>query len=355
MSETRTDTASALFLLAGALRGRAPEGPPPPRVLDVLVFARAQVRFRTVSAAAAGAGGELPWRVPDGGPAQVESGAREAIFVHGETQPAPGAEATVVSRASEERPSAPAVAASAPVATRDIGQEAVPAPALRFRQPALPAAAPVVSAEPERDRGDAVVDARSPLPGENTLPKPVVFGAVPPGAALPFAVSAAVPSAVVLTETLAASSRDVTDPSTSSAQSVPPQEPTPAAPALRLDLPAPDLPWADPLRLEPPVPPRRPTAPNGGAAWRFVPSPARSAAETAVRVASAESDTQQETSETPVRPVVAEQPRLRAAGEPPLTAGGLLREVTRDEVVRALAERMRTLARDDRFRLGELR
>jgi hypothetical protein len=48
-------------------------------------------------------------------------------------------------------------------------------------------------------------------------------------------------------------------------------------------------------------------------------------------------------------------PRLRSAGEPPLTTGGLLREVTRDEVVRALAGRMRALARDDRFRLGELR
>jgi len=47
--------------------------------------------------------------------------------------------------------------------------------------------------------------------------------------------------------------------------------------------------------------------------------------------------------------------RTRPAGERPLTAGGLLGEVTRDEVVRALAVRMRALARDDRFRLGELR
>jgi hypothetical protein len=357
VTDTRSDAATALFLLTRAVCGRAPGGPPPPRVLDVLVFARAQVRFRAVSGAAAGARGELRWRVPDAGPTRADSASRDAIFVHGETQPAPPTEAAVAPPTTEERLSAPAAVGSPAIVTRET-RERVPRPALQFRRPPVPAAAhaaPFVPTEPqpERDHGDAVVDAPSGRPDEVASRAPVVFGAIPTGAALPFAAPPDVPTAVGLTEALTAR-RDVADPSASAAQPVPPPEAAPAPPVLRMDFPAPDLPWANPFRLEPPVPERLPTAPNGGAAWRFVPSPARSAAETAVRVADAESGGQHEAPETAARRV-AEQPRLRPAVDEPLTAGGLLREVTRDEVVHALAERMRLLARDDRFRLGELR
>jgi hypothetical protein len=356
VSDTHSDSASALFLLTGALRGRAAEGPPPPRVLDVLVFARAQVRFRAVSAAAAGAGGDLPWRVPDAGAALMEPGPGDTIFVHGETQPAPPTEARVASASSEERPAAAKVVASPTVAT---GERVEAAPPLRFRVAVVPAAAPPApepsaQAEPERERGETIADAPSARPDEARSPEPVVFGAPPPGA-LPFAARPAAPPTVVSTEALTPL-HDVTRPTASAAEPLPRREPVPAA-ASQMDLPAavPELPWADPLRLEPPVPARERSASSGGAAWRFAPSPARSAAETAVRVARAETGVSEEAVPTDARHDVPEPPQLRSADEPPLTTAGLLREVTRDEVVRALAERMRVLARDDRFRLGELR
>ena len=109
----------------------------------------------------------------------------------------------------------------------------------------------------------------------------------------------------------------------------------------------------------------RPAAVSGAAAartaWRFVPSPARTAAETAVRVAGAagRAETGARGGRAGRRDRRASRRRRSAAahgrGRASLTAGRLLREVTRDEVVRALAERMRALARDDQFRLGELR
>jgi hypothetical protein len=100
------------------------------------------------------------------------------------------------------------------------------------------------------------------------------------------------------------------------------------------------------------------------AGWPFAPSAARSAAELAERVARAVvgpdlPDRQPVVSVSEGGEAIratAGPPRVQPPGSgPPVIVTGLLREVTRDEVVRALAARMRALARDDRFRLGELR
>jgi hypothetical protein len=128
-----------------------------------------------------------------------------------------------------------------------------------------------------------------------------------------------------------------------------------------------DGPAAEPPRAQQPpraVPPsappvlvaRRPTAaPERHDALPFVASPTRSAAAVAERVARTVSRREARTEAPPDEPL--QPPRVveRVRESDTLTPRSLLREVTRDEVVRALAERLRALARDDRFRLGELR
>jgi hypothetical protein len=364
-----------VFLVAGALRGRSPVGPPPPRVLDIFLLRAATARFlRPAGAESRPDGAFMPWRVPDGtspgpltpptrpdptlldaagGPPPVGAGRepRRHRPAPGGTAPATVAPSTLARapdphepRVSAER-AAPTAGTADPANTAAAGRAggggAALAPPLHFRTPIVPGVAPVGAppAPPLPFAAPLLAGLGSEATGrrpasrkpERAAPRPAAGGAGAP-ASLGGA-----------------------------------GEPRLASPPPLLDpSPLQRLPWPEPLL---PAASRPPVAGAGQEPGPFRASPTRGAAEVAERVAramapeagggaasgdrAAERSANREPGAVAVPPV----PRngRRAAAEEPLTVGVLLREVTRDEVVRALARRIRDLARDERFRLGALR
>jgi hypothetical protein len=341
------ETFADVFVLAQGLRGRAPHGPPAPRVLDVLVFHRARARFLAAGAEPVAAGA-LPW--PETGFEAQSAYAEEvdAPFDAGAVQ-APhngsfvvGTPAEVERREAADSPAdVPARAGAAPPAPPAAEP---PRETLRYRQPAVPAiarTAPVrtdgAPPAPVRPRPEETMSVPQPVaqderqvPVEDT-PARVAAAPEPPRDAYPFAAPAAPHPQTAASDVARAHNPPAADQR---------QQPSPPVP-----------PAAPPVLVE-----RRPAAPpERRDALPFVASPTRSAAAVAERVArtvSRRDEHAEAPPDEPLRPVrIAERVRESDA----LTPRSLLREVTRDEVVRALAERLRALARDDRFRLGELR
>jgi hypothetical protein len=342
-------------------------------VLDVLVFRRAQARFLTSSLAASGAGAAtLPWREPDlegfplaagrgpagadGGPGGGAEHATNGVPIvpppsaagRGPRDSDPAARPPSGPRDSDP----PARPPSDP--SRPAEQRRDPAPAerarpeppprqLRYRQPFVPALAPPPAPTARANPSTAPVMAR---PTAAPAVEPVAPPVEPqPVAAYPFAAPSVRSHAIAIERERSAGAASRED----SGRALD----GPHRAAERTATPT-ELPWPEPrpastLRVEP------------GAVGPFVPSPARSAAATAERVArllSAREPRDHAVLPSPsarARPQERERPQRSRNVTAPLTTSGLLREVTRDEVVRALAARMRALAHEDRFRLGELR
>jgi hypothetical protein len=337
------DTFADAFVLAQGLRGRAPHGPPPPRVLDVLVFHRARARF-LAAAAEPPAAGALP--LPETGfeAASAYTEEVEMPFEDGAVQTPRNGSFVVQARtvvghreAADSPADVPAKPSAAPPALEP------PRETLRYRQPAVPAIAPTAAV-----RTDAAPPPPVRQPAEELVraPQPVaeVEGWVPVGT--PVHHLAAAPEPPRDTYPFAAPAAPHLQPA---ARDVARAHDGPAAAPPRLQQPPPAVP--PPALVE-----RRPTAaPEKHDALPFVASPTRSAAAVAERVARRVSRREERAEAPPDEPL--RPPRIveRVRESDALTPRSLLREVTRDEVVRALAERLRALARDDRFRLGELR
>ena len=349
----------AVFVLTGAVRGRAPGAPPRPGVLDVLAFHRAAARFGVSPRPRSGADhGAMPWpatgldpTVHLGAQPAVEGGTSRDGTEYGRRDGR--AEADPVEAARRE---AGGPVAAPPQPAPFAGGGHVPPAPIRFHQPAVPAAgaqAARASGAPAEAGRPAVDDARAAAPAAPTgRPTPVPGGHDLPPRLLGERVAAPLvtpsgPDAAV--ERTAHSPRQAAPTAGAAARATAP--PSAVRPAQV---------GPQPASGPPPLVPRQAAA---GPVWPVVPGHARSAAVVAERVARAVGRSDAATGPAGAPRAVDEDrgaaqrlPRLRGTQEAePLTAAALLHEVTRDEVVRALAARMRAVAHDDRFRLGELR
>lgn len=354
------DVGRAFFVLAAALRGRRPGGPPPPRVLDALLFERARARFLVSPTVAAGTGGhDLPWPAAGvGQPAdgEVTAGAASATELHGPTPTASRLEPRRSDRSGEPvRSAAPRLEPSP-----TFGAAVPPAPApLRFGQPAVPAlqAAPAQAPGATPPPADAPRETRPTAAG--TAAGAADGPTRPPETRAPVPLPFPLPATASRT---AAEEPDAEPPAGRAAarESYPPTGPPLGAGRGEAGAPAPgaptgaqsDLPWLAPFVVG-----SQGRVPVEERPWPFAASAARSAVEVAERVARAVSRAEAP-EPRPGRPAGQTTTQLHQPAAPErqlLPAGSLLREVTRDEVVRAIAERMRALVREDRFRLGELR